>query len=648
MNRGMHRARRAPRRTAQSAALLIVGFAAEAIAFEPPKFVPDPSFIDTRQMQRHAGQDLPSLMLLGELAWAESMTLARQPLPPEASVWRRDVTTAAEAAFGGGYQGNGSVAMQSGAAHLGDSDAGMWAGLRHDHAKPYEDGGGARVNSGYDRINAQMAAEVHPTPRSRAAGFVMRDSIRDLRIPGYGIDATDYDRYVASAMTEHAPQSSMFRRVQAGLTFDGVTYDADNFSLRTRGSQGLAYKGLLTTTRGLVRGDFQTGRFRNTLTADLGVLHHQIDIAARSPAVGTASYRMPDVETLVGGLTLSSATPLSSHDTLMGGIRVDLSHADANKRSTVPPVTGTGASSYRYSPQQLWDRYYGPTESDPLAVGVSARLQALHDLEDRTGRLHVDIRRAVRNPDAGERFYAGTGPAAITQVGNPDLRSEAHHRLELGGRKDFSGFKSPFAPDNPAGSWRLSASVYGDRVVDFITADRARGQAGILRSDGAVVYRNVEAYLAGAVAELWWQPLDSWGARAKLAWTRGENISDGLPLYQIAPLEGEVVIEHRRELAPDAMGSAGLRLSFAGSQNRIDSYSTTGSAQDTAGATAGWAILDMFFGAKLGERAAVTAGIANLLDKEYHLHVNPLPQGPTTRMQRAPGRGAFLQATIGF
>lgn len=648
MNRGVHRVRRTQRHTARSTALLILGLSAEAAAFEPPKFVPDPSFIDTRQMQRHAGLDLPPLMLLGELATAEPMMSSRTPMPPEAAAWRREVADAAEVAFGGGYQGNGSIAVQSGIAHMGDAEAGMWAGLRHDHAKPYEDGGGARVNYGYDRVNAQMTGEVRPNARSRAAGFVMRDSFTDYRLPGYGIDATDYDRYIASAMVEHAPENSAFRRVQAGLTFDGVTYDADNFSLRNRGSQGLAYKGLLTTTRGLVRGEFETGRFRNALTADLSVLHHQIDIAARSPALGTASYRMPDVETVVGGLSLSSSTALSPQDTLTGGIRVDLSHADANKRSMVPPVTGTGASSYQYSPQQLWDRYYGPTESDPLTVGLSARLQALHDLEDKSGRLHVDIRRAVRNPDAGERFYAGTGPAAITQVGNPDLRPEAHHRLELGGRKDFAGFRAPFAPGNPTGSWRLSASVYGDRVVDFITADRARGQAGILRSDGAVIYRNVEAYLAGAVAEAWWQPLASWGARAKLAWMRGENMSDGIPLYQIAPLEGEVVIEHRRELAPDAMGSAGLRLSFAGSQNRIDSYSATGSAQDTAGATSGWAILDLFFGAKLGERAALTTGLANLLDKQYHLHVNPLPQSPTTRMQRAPGRGAFVQATIGF
>jgi iron complex outermembrane receptor protein len=92
----------------------------------------------------------------------------------------------------------------------------------------------------------------------------------------------------------------------------------------------------------------------------------------------------------------------------------------------------------------------------------------------------------------------------------------------------------------------------------------------------------------------------------------------------------------------------GARVSFAGSQNRTDAYTSTGAGQDTTGATAGWALLDLFAGAAIGNRAALTAGIANLLDKHYHLHVNPLPQSPTTRFQWAPGRSAFIQATVSF
>ncbi|WP_231848968.1 TonB-dependent receptor domain-containing protein [Paramagnetospirillum magneticum] len=630
--------------------LVAMGALAEsAPAAEPPKLLPDQSFIDTRYMGRHAGQDLPPTIPLTDLPVAEPLMPAKTAWPTEFFAQRRAVAAAGNVALTGGFQGNGVVSTEAGLANTELGDASLWAGARHDHVKPYEDGAGQRVNYGYDRINTQLAAAWRPAPKSRLSGFVMRDAFSHHRIPNYGIDATRLDRYLASTVFEHAPTDSALNRVEAGLVFDALSYDADNTSLRDRGSLGLKYNGLWTTARGLVRGEFATGSFRNTVTADFGLLKYNIDIDALYPAQGQAVHRMPDVQTLQGGLTFATATKLSPQDSLSAALRLDAIHSDPNERSQLPPVSGSGASSFQVTPQQLWNRYYGGNvDSNPTNLNVSGRILVAHDTEDRTGRLHADLRRAVRSPDAGERFYANSGPTALTQVGNPQLNPEAHHRFELGARQDGGGFKGNFAPGNPTGSWRVAVSGYGDRVVDFITADRARGQTGIARSDGAIIYRNVDAYLAGTALEAWWQVSEGWGARAKLSWTRGENLTDSRPLYQIPPLDGEMVIEHRRELAPDTVGSAGARLSFAASQNRIDAYSSTGSAEDTAGGTAGWALLDLFAGVALGERAALTAGIANVLDKHYHLHVNPLPQSPTTKLQWAPGRSAFVQATVSF
>ncbi len=629
------------------AALLTL--AEKADAAEQPKLLPDQSFIDTRYMPRHAGQDVPPTMLLGDLPVAEPLMPAKTSWPTEFFAQRRAVAAARNVALTGGLQGNGAVSTQAGLANMEVGDTTVWGGARHDHVKPYEDGAGQRVNYGYDRVNTQLAANWRPAPKSRLSGFVMRDAFNNHRIPNYGIDATRLDRYLASTVFEHAPQDSKVGRVEAGLVFDALSYDADNVTLRDRSSLGLKYNGLWTTTRGTLRGEFTTGAFRNTVTADFSLLKYNIDIDALYPAQGEAVHRMPDVQTQQAGLTFATATRLSPQDGLAAALRLDAIHSDPNDRSNLPAVSGGGASSFQVTPQQLWNSYYGNNnDSRPTNLNVSGRLLLSHDTEDKAGRLHADLRRAVRSPDAGERFYANSGPTALIQVGNPQLNPEAHHRFEVGARHDGDGFRGNFAPGNPTGSWRLAATLYADRIQDFITADRARGQAGILKSDGAVIYRNVEAYMAGTGLEGWWQVSESWGARARLSWTRGENLTDSRPLYQIPPLDGEMVIEHRRELAPDTVGSVGARLSFAATQNRVDASAGSGSGQDTAGRTAGWALFDLFAGAALGDRAAITAGIANVLDKHYHLHVNPLPQSPTTRPQWAPGRSAFVQATFSF
>lgn len=648
MSRGDNHKGRLLRKLPVLAALMAFGEQSEA--GEPPKLLPDQSFVDTRYMPRHAGQDVPPTMLLTDLPVAEPLMPAKTAWPVEFFAQRRAVAAAADnVVLSGGFQGNGNVSTEAGLANTEIANGSVWGGLRHDHVKPYEDGAGQRVNYGYDRVNSQLAASWRPAPQSRLSGFVMRDAFSHHRIPNYGIDATRLDRYLATTVFEHKPTESKLDRIETGIVFDALSYDADNTSLRDRGSLGLKYNGLWTTTRGLARGEFTTGAFRNTVTADFGLLKYNIDIDALYPAQGQAVHRMPDVQTLQAGLTWATATRLSPQDSLSAALRLDAIHSDANDRSHMPPVSGSGASSFQVTPQQLWNSYYGNNnDSSPSNLNVSGRILLAHDTEDKTGRLHLDLRRAVRSPDAGERFYASSGPASITQVGNPQLNPEAHHRLEIGARQDFGGFKGNFAPGNPVGSWRLGATAYADRVADFITVDRARGQPGILKSDGAIIYRNVDAYLAGAGLEGWWQVSESWSARAKLSWTRGENLTDSRPLYQVPPLDGEMVVEHRRELAPDTVGSVGARFSFAASQNRIDADTASGSGQDTAGATSGWALLDLFAGAALGSRAAITAGIANLLDKHYHLHVNPLPQSPTTRLQWAPGRSAFVQASVSF
>jgi iron complex outermembrane receptor protein len=335
-------------------------------------------------------------------------------------------------------------------------------------------------------------------------------------------------------------------------------------------------------------------------------------------------------------------------DLLTGAIRLDLAHSSPEAANDIPTVSGTGASAYTVAPKTLWQRYYGGGQDiAPTDITLSGKLRYDHPL-NRTAGLYAEAGRMVRIPEAGERFYASGGPSSLVQVGNPGLKPEEHHRAEIGGEYATTDWQGYFAPNSRSGSGRITTSGWYDRVSDFITVDRARGQTGILKSDQAIIYRNVDAYLAGASATAWWQMTDRMGARARVVWSQGGNLTDGRPLYQIPPLEGDLVIEHRQAVWDVGRGGIGLRLGFSASQRQVDAANQTGSGEDTGGKTPGFAVLDLFTNLTLENGLGFSAGIANLLDKRYHQHLNPFPQSPTTQVQRAPGRSLFVMASLAF
>ncbi|MGE5504200.1 MAG: TonB-dependent receptor domain-containing protein [Actinomycetota bacterium] len=621
----------------------MLGAVWDPAAAEPPKLFADPLFVDTRFMLKHIGQELPAPMLLPALTTSPAMLLQRDPRPAES--W--SPTPDGSAGLSAGYETAGSVVTEIGQAHRVMGPVEGWAVARRDRVLPYQDGADQRVNYGYDRINTQMALDWRPDARSRVSAYAMRDEFSDFRLPNYGLDAPDFRRLLGSAVIENRPAGGAFDRIEAGLNASLVTYSADNYTLRDRGALGLRQDAQFTYWRGQVRGDFTAGGYRGTVSLDGNVTNHDAHLTNRFSSEGLSAYRLPQVTTMRTGVAVSASAAPSFGGSLTAGLRGDLAHSAAGLAHEVPAVTGTGAAAYNRSPQQMWDTYYGPRKNAPDDLMLSGRLRYEYPVTA-AGKMTVDASRLVRQPDPLERFAGSTGSAALAQVGNPELRPEAHHRLDLGAETGLFGWTGYQAATSRPGTVRLALGAWVDRVVDFITVDHARGQTGVLMSDGALIYRNVDVDMEGVSLSGWWQVAEGLGARAKLGWTRGQNLTDQRPLYQIPPLEGEVVVEDRWPVWDQGMANIGARLGFAGTQHRIDASSATGSGADTGGATAGYAVVDLFSGLALTKAVALTVGVTNLLDKRYHLHVNQMPQGPTTQPQRAPGRSLFVTASVSF
>jgi iron complex outermembrane receptor protein len=194
-----------------------------------------------------------------------------------------------------------------------------------------------------------------------------------------------------------------------------------------------------------------------------------------------------------------------------------------------------------------------------------------------------------------------------------------------------------------AGS-RLSASVsafYSD-VDDYILIQT--GYAKGTRS--TTVTRNIDARTWGGEADASYALAARWQLTGTLAYTRGENRSDDLPLAQMPPLELRTGVDYT-----GSRWSAGALWRVVAEQDRYAVRQGNVVGQDL-GRTGGFGVLSLNAGWKPTRGVLVSAGVDNLFDKTYAEHlsrggaaVSGFEQ--TTRVNE-PGRTLWLKASANF
>jgi iron complex outermembrane receptor protein len=222
------------------------------------------------------------------------------------------------------------------------------------------------------------------------------------------------------------------------------------------------------------------------------------------------------------------------------------------------------------------------------------------------------------------------GMPIMIWVGNPDIESEKHNQLDIG--LSTSGKNAS-----------LSFSAYIDRVRDYILRDTARGQEGILLSDGATIYRNVDVELLGIDLESSYQWNSNWNSRFTLAYVRAENTTDDRAVAQIPPLEGTASLEFHQ-----ASWMLGGEIRAVAKQTRVDDDPTAGSGLDF-GETPGFTIVNFYGSYQLTKQGELKFGIDNVFDKLYAEHINkPNAFDPQPIQVNEPGRSLWARLNINF
>ncbi|MEG0184602.1 MAG: TonB-dependent hemoglobin/transferrin/lactoferrin family receptor [Stenotrophomonas sp.] len=262
-------------------------------------------------------------------------------------------------------------------------------------------------------------------------------------------------------------------------------------------------------------------------------------------------------------------------------------------------VPGVRVDRYELKPELdsiFADDNPGVAVSQLKKTSVSPKLGMVWRFSDEWS-LFAGYSRGFRSPPYNDVNLGFTNVMfGYTAIPNPDLKPETSDGVELGLR-----FLTPAA--------YVSLSGYYNDYKDFIesTRDVGRNAQGltVFQSQNIADARIYGAELKAGVDFGELSPaLQGWALRSAVAWSRGDNKTEDLPLDSVDPLRGTVGLMYDA----DAWGVE-LAGTFVKRKDRL--------ASATAFRPAGYGVLDLMAHWDFAPGATFNVGVFNLADKRY-------------------------------
>ena len=495
-----------------------------------------------------------------------------------------------------------------------------FVGLRS-KSKDYEDGAGRTVRSSYRQVNGTTIFGYTPSDRERLEFSVERNQTKGILFPGLGMDAPYANDTGVRLKYRNKGRIGPFASLKGEIYRTAVDHLMDNYTLRTPGAMKLRAPSESNTTGGRIVGELDSAAGRWKLGVDTQYNYRD---ARRETSTGVLqSVIWPGARIRQAGLFAELTHPLDRNDRLVAGLRYDhvKAAADQSKVNADPAAGPAGVDM----PANLYSSLYGSTAGDRTEHNIGGLLRFEHALADGRSTLYAGVSCTVRTADATERYIAAwMSMAPKVRVGNPDIAPEKHHQAELGLSWKDDG-------------WRANASVYLNRVSDYILRDRnaARNE----------VYRNIDATLYGGELNLvrHWSPV--WSSSLGIAYVHAQNDTDKRPIAQTPPLDGSLSLDYRNDRL-----EAGAKVKAAATQTRVDTVSSSGVAGDGLDArkTPGWAVLGLYGRYHVSETLDLALGIDNVFDHTYAQHMNLEDGDGNTVQVNEPGRALWLKLSAMF
>jgi len=263
-----------------------------------------------------------------------------------------------------------------------------------------------------------------------------------------------------------------------------------------------------------------------------------------------------------------------------------------------------------------------------------------------SSEISVSFGKGTRSPDMIERYIIllPVGYDPYDYLGNPDLKPETNHEIDLGYKFRNNSFGTFYA------------SVFFSYVTDYISTVRVPPSQVMPQTKGVLgvkTFTNInDAYLTGFEITYNTPDIYLWEVRLTSAYTTGINplatvyiVENGSvidettkkndPLPEIPPLEANIWFNYKffkKKIIPE------LNIRMVAAQNLVsEAYDEESSP--------GFTILNLKVNYKYNDQLQVNMGINNVLDINYYEHLNRRIIGSTTPFLE-PGRLFYINLII--
>ncbi|OCQ53271.1 Ferric enterobactin receptor precursor [Photorhabdus australis subsp. thailandensis] len=441
----------------------------------------------------------------------------------------------------------------------------------------YKDGGGYRVPSRWDKWNSDLALGWTPD-KDTLFELTAGKGDGEARYAGRSMDGSQFKRESLGLRFEKSNIGEVLDKVEAQVYYNYTNHIMDNITLRSPNM------GMSSSTCKHMCGMHMNMNSGMSMQLDRRVVGGR--------AMGTWLWQDFKLE---GG----ADTQTNTHRNKAGGAwQKDAQFhnyglfSELTWYATEQSELITGARLDR----TLVKRFAGNSEKERNDTLPSGFMRLEHTLADVPLMFYAGIGYTERFPDYWELFSPKDGPAGSASAFD-GVKSEKTTQLDIGAQYTSERFNS----------W---VSAYVGRVNDFILFRYSPHNARISQAD------NVNANIMGGEMGFGYQLTEHWKTDASLAYSWGENTTDNKPMPQIPPLEARFGLTYER----GDWSSTGL-WRLVSSQHRIAVNQGNVVGKDFENSP-GFGVLSANVAYKVNKNVKVSAGIDNILDKEYSEHLN--------------------------